>query len=169
MAMPMLRDLKLGDNKIEAVSAIEGNVALKILELHNNKLTSCVGLGLTTISVLTLKENQITSTAGLEQLVEVVSLDMANNALTSLVGLPKGKLTKLHLKHNEIATYETFEAISGLELSEIDVSDNPIAEGLDRVKILRRVATLQTINGAPVTEDERAASKEPEAPAEPPA
>mmetsp|Transcript_19625 Transcript_19625/g.48176 ORF Transcript_19625/g.48176 Transcript_19625/m.48176 type:complete len:276 (+) Transcript_19625:60-887(+) len=136
--LPCLRHLKLSSNEIESVGGLEGSTQLQRLELDSNKLASCEGLKLDSIKILKLN----------------------SNAIVSLEGLPQsGALIKVEMGHNQVASFD--EGVKGLipsSVVELDLSENPLMEGLDRVKFVVEVGGLKVLNTTPVTDDERAAA-----------
>jgi len=164
MALPMLRILNLSNNQIESVAGLSGNPVLKTLYIENNKLATCEGLGVESLEQMTLTSNCITSLKGLEKLAQVAELDLTGNVVEDLTGLPaEGSLTKLVLTQNQVASVEALEPLSAIAIKDLELGENPVMEGLDRVRVVRRIQSLETLNAAPVTEEERAASKEEEA------
>lgn len=159
-AMPNLRHLLLGQNEIEGVSGLEANTQLQKLELHNNKLTSCEGLGAPSVVRITLHDNQIADLKGLSGLWLVASLNLSGNAVTKLEGLPdSGALVTVQLARNQVASLE--EHVKGCvpeSVSDLDMSENPIIEGLDRVQVLVALQKLKVLNTVPVTPEEVAAA-----------
>ncbi|KAJ1493265.1 hypothetical protein T484DRAFT_1769119 [Baffinella frigidus] len=103
---PLLRRLSLdcSRNKLKAFEGLEAPLLrrlLQTLELDNNQMASCAGLGRASLKTLTLANNLISDASGLEGL-DLKSLDLSTNKLTGLQGLPtSGMLKRLILKANQ--------------------------------------------------------------------
>lgn len=158
--LPNLRHLLLGENQLEGVTGLEANTQLQRLELHSNKLTSCEGLGTTSIVAITLNDNEIADVKGLAKLSLVASLNLSGNSITSLEGLPSsGALSSVTLTRNQVGNLE--DHIKGRvpeSVTSLDMSENPILEGLDRVHVLVALRALKMLNAAVVTPEEMAAA-----------
>lgn len=156
-----LRDLNLSSNSIERISGLDKNPQLQRLDIDNNKLSSCAGLGLGTLKELALHTNQFADVSGLEGLVLIKSLDLSDNPLANLSGLPtEGILRRLTMKRANITEHSQLEALASIPLEHLDFAESPIAEGLDRVKVLRLLPSLQSLNGDAIGAEEREASLE---------
>jgi hypothetical protein len=158
--LPNLRHLLLGENEVEGITGLEANTQLQRLELHNNKLTSCEGLGNASVVKITLNDNEIADVKGLSTLSLVKSLDLSGNSITGLEGLPtSGALSTLMLARNQVGTLE--DHVKGHvpeSVTNLDMSENPIMEGLDRVQVLVALRGLKMLNAAEVTPEETAAA-----------
>lgn len=158
--MPCLRHLKLSQNEIESVAGLEGSTQLQRLDLEHNKLASSEGIGLGSLMSISLNNNALADVKGLTGLIKITSLSLMGNVIVTLEGLPRfGVLTKLGVGQNQVATFE--EGVRGFvpgSVTELDLSENPIMEGIDRVKILVEIQGLKILNTVPITDDERTAA-----------
>jgi Leucine-rich repeat (LRR) protein len=159
--MPCLRHLKLSNNQLESVSGLEKNTQLQRLEVDNNKLASSEGLGIASLKTISLHINQLTEVKGLSNLVLITSLKLTNNAIVSFEGLPHtGALTKIEAAQNQLASID--DALKGhvpSSVMDLDVAENPIMEGLERVQVLVVLENLKTLNNVPVTPEELASAE----------
>ena len=159
---PHLRYLNLCDNEIGSVTGLEQNPELQTLLLANNKpLTSCDGLGLSTLRELTLTDCGIESLIGLSTLT-ISSLDLSNNALKDLNGLAtSGVLKKLLLDGNPIDSVDAVDALADVGLTELTLPEIPEAPSDMRAQVIRKLSqkgkdaiSLWSLNGAAITTDE---------------
>ena len=159
---PHLRYLNLCDNEIGSVTGLEQNPELQTLLLANNKpLTSCDGLGLSTLRELTLTDCGIESLIGLSTLT-ISSLDLSNNALKDLNGLAtSGVLKKLLLDGNPIDSVDAVDALADVGLTELTLPEIPEAPSDMRAQVIRKLSqkgkdaiSLWSLNGVAITTDE---------------
>ncbi|EKX47885.1 hypothetical protein GUITHDRAFT_44957, partial [Guillardia theta CCMP2712] len=159
LAFPMLTKLILSQNQIESIGKLDGNPNLKHLDLVENQLTSCEGLGVSSLEQLKLRANKVTGLKGLENVVHVTELDMSENAIESLAGLnPEGKLKTLIVANNQIPTMEALEALGALKLENLDVRENPMMENFEKPKLIKTIPSLSSLNGEPLTAEEKEAA-----------
>lgn len=99
---PLLRRLVLSKNLLQSVTGFDKNPQLETLNLDNNKIASCAGLGQPSLKEISLANNQIADAAGLDGLT-VKALDLSWNNLSSLQGFPtNGVLKSLILTSNKV-------------------------------------------------------------------
>jgi len=166
---PLLRYLDLSFNRIHTVTGLEKNSQLQNLFLHGNELESCQGVAYPNIKEITLHKNKITSLQGLSALLNVKKLDLSENNLVELQGLPDGELVSLHLRQNQISDLSAVTAIQATGLRELNLEENPVADNLDRISVLRALSSLTSLNGVPITsEEQNLASQPPPEEGEPP-
>jgi Leucine-rich repeat (LRR) protein len=163
---PHLRYLNLSKNELSSVSGLDQNPELQTLLLADNKpLTSCQGLGLTSVRELTLTNCGLESLEGLGSLV-LPTLDLSDNALKDLKGLnTTGVLKKLKLDGNPIESLDAIDALVEVGLTDLTLPEIPEAPADLRVQVIAKLSTkkddkdkpiitLGVLNGAPVTPEE---------------
>eukprot|EP00960_Hanusia_phi_P039586 753947-Hanusia_phi.AAC.4 len=158
---PLLRYLDLSFNRIQTVSGLEKNPQLQNLFLHGNELETCEGTGHPSIKEITLHKNKISDLQGLSALVNVKKLNLSENNIASLNGLPLGELVSLDLRQNQLSDVACLTAVQATGLRELNLEENPVAENLDRINVLRTLSSLTSLNGVAVTPQEQALASEP--------
>jgi len=164
---PHLRYLNLSNNQLSSVSGLGNNPELQTLLLANNKpLTSCAGLGLSTLRELSLTDCGLESLDDLSTLV-MSSLDLTNNALKDLAGLStSGVLKKLVLNGNPMESLDAVDTLVDVGLTDVRLPEIPEAPADLRVQVIKKlwnglknemgkeIMTLNSLNGAPITPEE---------------
>ena len=85
-AVPTLRVLMLGKNRISRISALEPLAKLDVLDLHSNLISRIEGLStLAELRVLNLAGNRLSVVEGLSRLASLTELNVRRNAITSVV------------------------------------------------------------------------------------
>lgn len=157
-----LRFACFASNEIDSLDGFGDHPALEELQLQTNKLTSLKGLGrLEALRKLVVSENQLTSLEGLDAPV-LTTLDVKTNQLASLVHLSGAPAcADLDLSENQLNA----EDPNLPELRRLG-TDTPALKSLNiagnsgdlRIEVVIAAAQLQTIDGEPVTEEDREAA-----------
>lgn len=134
-----LRSLYLGNNDIVKIEGLNALQHLRELNLNKNKIKSVddeAFTGLASLRELSLEENGLKS-------------------LTNFQYLPF--LHTLHLTANRIQDFaEIDKLVSTRTLLDISIQNNPLArKAFYRVSIIKRLQSLQMIDGKPITWEER--------------
>eukprot|EP00434_Breviolum_minutum_P034059 symbB.v1.2.030144.t1/scaffold3365.1/size58364/10 len=187
--LPWCQRIDFTVNKLSAVPPLVALGRLRFACFATNEITSLEGFGDHPIlEELQLQENQLTSLKGLGCLKSLKSLVVSSNQLTSLEGLDAPVLKKLDVSKNQLAVLEHLDKAPVCE--ELDVSENQLSAEDPNLPELRRLANekmlqsltisgnasdlrievvvvapqVQTIDGEPVTQEDReaAAAKEEE-------
>ncbi|CAG5089428.1 Oidioi.mRNA.OKI2018_I69.PAR.g12213.t1.cds [Oikopleura dioica] len=117
---PNLENLNLNGNRLTDIENLETLMKLTILDLSNNGLTAPTFLSLGNISILNISGNQISSLKPIGRLLGLMTLNASKNQVEDID-------EATHLNRLPM-------------LTEVDLSDNPIAQKLDyRTQILARV------------------------------
>ena len=119
---------------------MDQNPELQTLLLADNKpLTSCQGLGLTSVRELTLTNCGLESLEGLGSLV-LPTLDLSDNALKDLKGLnTTGVLKKLKLDGNPIESLDAIDALVEVGLTDLTLPEIPEAPADLRVQVIAKL------------------------------
>ncbi|GAO48995.1 RNI-like protein [Saitoella complicata NRRL Y-17804] len=158
MHFPALRELQLGYNAIQTITATGD----KLPEQH----------GLQSLQVLNLEGNgveRIEDIAWLSTLPNLHSLILSRNKLTTLTNsttkniLPTFKhLTALDLSRNQISSWSDIDALNALPtLSSLRVAHNPLytptrdREDVGRMELIARLPNVWEVNGTDVKGQER--------------
>ena len=172
---PHLRYLNLCDNELTAVRGLEQNTELQTLLLANQSktegeemtktLTSCDGLGLTTLRELSLTNCGLESLEGFKSL-KLPALDLTGNSLKDLRGLSTaGVLKTLVLEGNPIESLDAVDALADVGLAELRLPEIPEAPAEWRVLVIQKLAkkdaggalsfTLEKLNDQLITDEEK--------------
>mmetsp|Transcript_64824 Transcript_64824/g.174006 ORF Transcript_64824/g.174006 Transcript_64824/m.174006 type:complete len:157 (+) Transcript_64824:215-685(+) len=143
--------------------------ACKHLALSSNNIEKITGLkGCERLEILSLGRNQIKKLDGVEDVAETLQeLWISYNILGSLKGVEKlSKLRVLYCAQNLITKWADFEPLKECKaLEELILVGNPLVDeasksGDYREQVAGRMPWLKKLDGAPVTDDERAAGQE---------
>ena len=113
-----------------------------------------------------MARNQIKRIQGLDEVGQTLrELWLSYNSIEKLEGIQSCvKLTTLYISHNKIKNWDEVSKLSQLlSLKDLLLSDNPIY-GEDKEaakpKVIKRVPTLEILDGRVVTEEVRSKAKE---------
>lgn len=181
--LPWCQRIDLTVNKLSSVVSLAALGRLRFACFATNEITSLEGFGdHPVLEELQLQENQLTSLKGLGCLKSLRSLVVSSNQLTSLEGLDAPVLKKLDVSKNQLAALEHLDKAPACE--ELDVSENQLSAEDPNLPELKRLAgekmlhslsisgntgdlrievvvvppQIQTIDGEPVTEEDREAA-----------
>lgn len=163
VALPSLTHLNLSNNAISAVEDFGGHLALSVLELRKNQLSSLQGLSdLPSLTELYLAENRISSFNSLCNTRKLRFLHLRKNPISSLQqgtlpDLPE--LEYLNLRDcgltdpTDFTALQKYEQLHTLSTQECPVSAEPTGDS--RKETLVALPQLKRLNKEKVTEEER--------------
>ncbi len=161
-----LQVLRLHHNHLTSVNGLEQLQQLQVLDLNNNDLTSIAELRrCSSLTELDVSCNALSELDDISSLNRLATLSMRGNLLKLLDYLPAclpASLRKLDLAQNSIGEVSELQNLRSLHsLEHVDVSENVFAAtSLHNGFSYRPLAVafapgLQTLDGEPVTRDER--------------
>lgn len=161
-----LQVLRLHHNHLTSATGLEQLHQLQVLDVNNNDLTSIAELRrCTALTELDVSCNALSELDDISSLQRLTTLSLRGNLLKLLDYLPAclpASLRKLDLAQNSIGKVSELQNLRSLHsLEHIDVSDNIfVATSLQRGFSYRPLAVafapaLQTLDGEPVTREER--------------
>lgn len=164
--LAMLQVLRLHHNHLTSVNGLEQLQQLQVLDLNNNDLTSIAELRRCTgLTELDVSCNALSELDDISSLNRLATLSLRGNLLKLLDYLPAclpASLRKLDLAQNSIGEVSELQNLRSLHsLEHVDVSDNVFAatalhNGFSyRPLTVAFVPALQTLDGEPVTREER--------------
>jgi Leucine-rich repeat (LRR) protein len=171
LVSPTLVYLTLSGNPLTSLEGLTGLSVLKRVEVKGCGLTSFAGLGdLPALSELIAEGNALESLAGLDAAVGLKTLSLRGNsgivALVSEEGSPSWAsfeaLDTLDLSGTGLESAAALEPLKECpSLKHLSVAESPFGEGdAPRVEILLMFPALESIDGTPVSSDDRMAAKE---------
>jgi Leucine-rich repeat (LRR) protein len=150
-SLPNLKELYLGDNGIDDISAVSSLTSLRKLHLYRNQIRYISEIGeLTNLTDLNLSSNRIRDMSAVKTLRNLAVLSMSNNEIRYIDAVSDlTNLKALHLGSNEI---EDISAVGGLtNLTILDLSNNPISD----VNALAGLKNLMELNREKITDNSR--------------
>lgn len=161
-----LQVLRLHHNHLTAVNGLEHLQQLQVLDLNNNDLTSIAELRrCTALTDLDVSCNALSELDDISSLNRLATLSLRGNLLKLLDYLPAclpASLRKLDLAQNSIGEVSELQNLRSLHsLEHVDVSENVFAatsmhHGFSyRPLTVAFAPALQTLDGEPVTREER--------------
>lgn len=154
--LPSLESLWLGRNKLEQIQNLESLVKLKSLSLQSNRITSISGIDhLHKLEELYLSHNGITVMDGIENLGNLKVLDLADNRIEHLQHLDKlTKLSDLWMNGNRLSNIAELEQLKGAHgLETIYLEGNPLARDKEYVQnVLQILPSLTQLDASNVSQ-----------------
>ena len=137
-----LKELKLCNNKITEIKAINNLINLQVLNLSNNQITEIKAINnLVNLQQLYLYNNQITEIKGLDNLVNLQKINLNNNKITEINGLDNlADLKELALSTNKITEIKGLGNL--INLKTLNLNNNLITE----IKGLDKLVNLQVLD-----------------------
>lgn len=150
--LTLLRELRLGNNRIDDISPLASLSSLEVLELNNNQIEDISPLSsLTALTTLKLDNNRISNILPLESLESLSVIDLSYNEISDITPLANlTSLTTLKLKSNYIQDISALQNLSSL--STLDLSGN---KNLSDISALTDLPALKQlwIKGAQLNND----------------
>lgn len=156
-----LQRLVLDSNQIQVIAGLHNCKQLVELCISNNNLTTISGLEGLPLKTLRLDNNNLTEIGGFETLSSLQYLDLSGNEISSLDGLQHlVQLKALRLSSNQIAAADETQYLCELSyLTELDLVDNPVQLISDyRLALIFRLQRLLTLDGEPISPEEKVAA-----------
>jgi Leucine-rich repeat (LRR) protein len=183
-----LQDFSASGNQLVEVTNVNIQPALARLNLSKNKLASLAGIsGLENLLFADLSGNKAKTTAGVENLPSLRELVLDENKVATVEGMENmGSLTRLSLRANRVERFDlapqSLPALAEIDLRDnLTIEDSRVLAGLASCDKLRRILLsgtpladraeyraevvlvlnqIESIDGEPVTEEEREAAVE---------
>eukprot|EP01138_Halocafeteria_seosinensis_P014919 gb/GECG01015230.1/.p1 GENE.gb/GECG01015230.1/~~gb/GECG01015230.1/.p1 ORF type:complete len:2060 (+),score=282.85 gb/GECG01015230.1/:1-6180(+) len=163
VCFPQLEVLNLDNNHITSMDNLylSSFPELKVLSLAGNSITAISGLnGCSQLRELVLDKNKIRqidpeSFAGAPELCE---LRIADNALRTLSNIERARnVQTLIVTGNRVSDFSEIDRLTALpNMTELGLASNPISrKHLYRVSVIKKLDLLETLDGIPITEDEK--------------
>ena len=123
-----MEELRLYNNQISDISALENLTSLKELFLYNNQIVDILPLeNLTSLKDLRLYNNQISDVSILENLTSLTTLELDTNQISDISALENlTSLTHLHLGNNQIVDILPLENLTSLTY--LNLGNNQIVD-----------------------------------------
>ena len=163
LQLHVLRELRLGHNKIERLQGLDGLQFLCVLDLSHNKLTSASSKHLSAVSrslrELYLNDNKIFNLDEAFRMCQHLRiLNLARNGISHIEKLDACvSLRSLDLRGNFLCGIRQMEYLVNLrQLYELDLSDNELCAAVDyRGRVLHRLDRLMWLDGIETCSEER--------------
>jgi hypothetical protein len=136
-----LKELHLGEHRIELIECLENLVNLEVLNLDYNRITEIKGLdNLASLKELYLNYNRITEIKGLDNLANLKELYLNYNKISEMKNLDKlHNLVRLYLGENKISEIKNLDKLHNLV--RLYLGENKISE----IKNLDKLVNLEVL------------------------
>ncbi len=157
--LPRLESLWLGRNKLEKIQNLHGLVNLKRLSLQSNRITEITGLDhMQGLEELYLSHNGLSSMDGIQNLRNLKVLDLAVNKIQHLEQLENlVNLNDFWFNGNQAADFSELEQLKGAKgLDTVYLEGNPLERDSEyHAKVLRVLPNLKQIDALMVSDIRR--------------